>query len=113
LGRPVHVLQWPPYVVRSQNANVLEEKLHDSASWHAGRKRRYFDGSEPPALCNFVAGLCGRVLRNVSEEDVVHRVEAGKLEKIHELVSAERSFFFQFTQRGFMGRFAPTNSSAR
>src|ERR1700730_2183236 len=82
LGHSVHVLRWPPYVVRSQNANVLEEKLHDSASWHAGRKRRYFDGSEPPALCNFVAGLCGRVLRNVSEEDVVHRIEAGKLEKI-------------------------------
>jgi hypothetical protein len=53
------------------------------------------------------------VLRNVSEEDVVHRVEAGKLEKIHELVSNQPGFFFQFTQRGFMGRFAPTNSSAR
>jgi hypothetical protein len=26
---PVCLLRWPPYVVRSQNANVLKEKLHD------------------------------------------------------------------------------------
>jgi hypothetical protein len=75
--------QWLPNVVRSQNANVLDEKLHDSASWDTGGKRRYFDGSKPLALCNFVAGLCGRVLHNVSEEDVVQCVEAAKLEKLH------------------------------
>jgi hypothetical protein len=76
------MLKWLPYVVRSQNANALEEKLHNCASWDTGGSCRYFDGSEPLALCNFVAGLCDRVLCNVSEEDVVQRVEAAKLEKV-------------------------------
>ena len=79
---PVHHLRRPA-VVGSQNADVLEEKVYDSASWYTRGKRRYFDGSEPLALCNFVAGLCGRVLHNVSEEDVVQCVEAAKLEKLH------------------------------
>jgi hypothetical protein len=57
--------------------------------------------------------LCGRVSCDVSEEDVVQRVEAAKPEKVHWLVSDEHGFFFRFTQRSFMGRFAPTNSSAR
>jgi hypothetical protein len=53
------------------------------------------------------------VRSHVSEENTVLRVEAAKLEKIHQLIGDERGFFFQFPQRGFMGRFIPTDSSTR
>jgi hypothetical protein len=44
---------------------------------------------------------------------MVLRVEAVKLEKIHQLICDERGLFFQLPQRGFMGRFVPTDPSAR
>ena len=76
-------LRHPPDVVRFQHADVLEEKLHDATSRHAGGKRRNFDRSEPLAPRDFVAGLCGQVRPHLSEEDMVLCVEAVKLEKIH------------------------------
>jgi hypothetical protein len=71
------------YVIRFRNADVSEEKLHDATSRHTGRKRRDFHRGEPPAPRNFVGGLCGQVRPHLSEEDMVLRVEAVKLEKIH------------------------------
>jgi hypothetical protein len=92
--------------------------MPDCAGWgsHFGPlspSRKEFPDVGNARLPQFFAGPHGQVRFHVSEENMVLRVEAVKLAKTHQLIRDERGFLFQFSQRGFMGRFVPTDSSAR